>query len=156
MDTKIKLQNMFSFSLLPIIIIGSLVALYVIYLILRVVLKKVKINKANKPVEVKPVNIPKNKEKYIRKLETLRNDFDMGKIDIRGAYQSMSVIIRDFIYAVTGKEVQNYTLEDVKAANMPALEVLMEEYYTPEFAPLSAGDVIASIDKTKRAIETWN
>ena len=58
-------------------------------------------------------------------------------------------------FAVTGKEVHTYTLEEVREADMPALEVLMEEYYKPEFAEHSAGDVIASIDKTKKAIETW-
>lgn len=155
MDTKIKLQDMFSFSMLPIIIIGSIVVLYVLILVLKVLVKKIKINKAKRPVVAKTVDIPKEKAKYIRDLDALRAKFDNGEIDIRAAYQGMSVIIRDFIFAVTGKEVHTYTLEEVREAGMPALEALMEEYYTPEFAKHSAGDVIASIDKTKRAIETW-
>jgi len=154
-NTKIQIQDMFSFSKLPIIIIGSIVVLYVLILILQVLIKKIKINKANKPVVVKPVDVPKERAKYIRELEALRARFSAEEIDIRAAYQGMSVIIRDFVFAVTGKEVHTYTLEEVREADMPALEVLMEEYYKPEFAEHSAGDVIASIDKTKKAIETW-
>lgn len=156
MDTRIKLQDMFSFSKLPIIIIAIIVISYVLFFVIKGVIKRIKIANANKPVVVKPVDISAEKMKYIRELETLRDRFANSEIDIRAAYQGMSVIIRDYIFAVTGKEVHTYTLEEVKEANMPALETLMEEYYTPEFAEHSAGDVMASIDKTKRAIETWN
>lgn len=156
MSTKIQLQEMFSYSKLPIIIIGSLVVLYILVLVAQLVIKKMRIANARKTPKVKEINIPKAQERYLKKLEFLRERFVNGEVNIRGAYQEMSVIIRDFIYASTGRTVMSYTLEDVKKAGMPALQALMEEYYTPEFAKHSDGDVIASIDKTKRAIETWN
>lgn len=156
MNTKVQLQDMFSYSKLPIIIVGGLIALYIVVLIARVIIRKIKISNAKKARRPKVVNVPKVKNKYLKKLENLRSRFNGGELDIRGAYQGMSAIIRDYIYAVTGRSVQSFTLEDVKKANMPALQDLMEEYYNPEFAKHSEGDVIASIDKTKRAIETWN
>ncbi len=156
MNTKVQLQDMFSYSKLPIVIIGCLVVLYIVVRIAIVYIRKMIKNRARNARRPKVVNIPKAKEKYLKKLDVLRNKFENGEVDIRGAYQRMSVIIRDYIYAVTGRSVISFTLEDVKKAGMPALQALMEEYYNPEFAKHSEGDVIASIEKTKRAIETWN
>lgn len=156
MNTKIQLQDMFSYSKSPILILGGLVALYIIVLVAMVVIRKILKNNARKKRIPKPVNIQRSRDKYLKKLEALRSKFETGDIDIREAYQRMSAIIRDYVYAATGRSVISFTLEDVKKAEMPALQALMEEYYHPEFAKHSEGDVIASIEKTKRAIETWN
>lgn len=96
------------------------------------------------------------KEKYIKELEKIEMDYNAKKITLRSAYQKMSRCIRKFVFDVTGIRVHNYTLEDIKALHMPILEELIKEYYAPEFSKQSSGDVTASLEKTKRAIEIWN
>ena len=67
----------------------------------------------------------------------------------------MSMCIRKFVHAVTGIKVQNYTLGDIGGLNMPGLYNLVSEYYSPEFARKSEGDVINSLAKTRSMIEQW-
>ena len=81
--------------------------------------------------------------------------YDQGKLDVRGAYQRMSRCIRGFVHAATGIRVQNYTLYDIERLNMPELYYLVAEYYAPEFARKSDGDVRASLEKTRSLIERW-
>ena len=99
------------------------------------------------------INVVKNK--YLSELAGIDRDFSMGKEDIRGAYQRMSQCIRQFVHAVTGIKVQNYTLQDIRRLNMPMLYALVAEYYAPEFARKSEGDVRNSLDKTRSLIERW-
>ena len=92
----------------------------------------------------------------MKKLIVLENKIDKNEITIRKAYQNLSSIIRYFVYAVTGIKVQNYTLEDIKGLNMSMLYELIKEYYRPEFAEKSLGDIKLSIEKTRKVIKKWN
>lgn len=161
MDTSVKLQDMFSFSLVPIYIVAGLIGAIILYFIIDFIVRKIKsrpkkeVTKKQEIVVKKPVNVSASKEKYIEKLVILENEYNNGTCDVRNAYQQMSAIIRDFVFDVTGIKVQNYTLLDIKGLNMPVLEELIEEYYSPEFEEQSEGNVKVSLDKTKAAIERW-
>ena len=67
----------------------------------------------------------------------------------------MSRCIRGFVHAATGIRVQNYTLYNIERLNMPELYYLVAEYYAPEFARKSDGDVRTSLEKTRSLIERW-
>ena len=158
METSVKLQEPFSYSMWPIVVVGALVILYGIYLFVTVIMRK-KETKPSEQVVVKKVatiDVNKIKMKYLTQLELIRQELCKEKITTRDAYQKMSRCIRGFVYEVTGIQVQNYTLEDIKKLNMPGLEALIAEYYAPEFALRSISDSSASLEKTKRAIELWN
>ena len=158
MKTSITLQEPFSYSMIPMIVVGILVALYGIYLIISILQKQPK-KKTATPVPKKtisPADIRTIKSNYLAELENIKQALWTQQISTRDAYQKMSLCIRHFVYEVTGIQVQNYTLEDIKGLHMPGLEELIAEYYAPEFAMTSMSDSSASIERTKRVIELWN
>lgn len=158
MKTSITLQEPFSYSLIPIFIIGALVTLYGIYFLISILLKQPK-KKTKKPASQKtlsPTDLRTLKSKYITELEQLKQALWTQQISTRDAYQKMSLCIRHFVYEVTGIQVQNCTLEDIKELRMPGLEALIAEFYAPEFAMTTISDSTTSLEKTKRVIELWN
>ena len=150
MQVETELRDMFSYS--PILIIPILI---LIILILVIILHKKKdINKI-KVIIPEQKNLNEIKNKYLYNIKLLLNNLDNKKISNRTAYQSLSRLIRNFIFEVTNIKVQYYTLEDIKKLNMPILYELVEEYYNPEFQRYSNGNILESINKTKKVIEEW-
>jgi len=110
----------------------------------------------------KTVVIPTHKEidaikkDYLLKIQKLLDDFNNNKISSRLAYQSLSLLIRHFIYEATNIKVQLFTLKDIEKVGMPVLYELVSEYYDPEFSKISKGNIVSSIEKTRKVIEKWN
>lgn len=151
MQVQTELRPMFSYSFLTIVLI--IVIAIVVFIFIRYIKKK----------EIqKNVIIPNYKDlisikkKYLLKLQELSNNLNSNNITSRKAYQSLSNIIRNFIYEVTNIKVQNYTLKEIKMVNIPILYELVSEYYDPEFAKISKGNISSSINKTRMVIEKWN
>ena len=156
MRTSVKLQDPFSYSLIPIIILGLLIIiLFGIWLYKR---RKPKVKKAEEIVIKKAPkeNLAGIKAKYLKKIDEVEKKLKEDKIKLRGAYQELSSIIRFFTFEVTGIKVQNYTLQDIESLNMPELTELIQEYYAPEFAQISKGNIEVSLAKTRKVIEKWN
>ena len=95
-------------------------------------------------------------KEYLDKIEVLKADVAAKKITSRKAYQALSGLIRNFIFEVTNVKVQNYTLQQITTLRMPHLTELIREYYNPEFAAKSNGDIMKSIEKTQGVIKKWN
>lgn len=127
--------------------------LFAMYLIRK--LKKRKPKPAPVPVKPAPVGIDVLRSRYLAELAKLEKAFSEGQLELRDAYQKISSVIRNFVFEATGIKVQNYTLDEIKTANMPSLEALVEEYYSPEFAKMSEGDFHASMERTKKVIMQW-
>lgn len=158
MKTSVTLQEPFSYSLLPIIILSILVVSYGIYLLYSLLRKKENKTIAKNPEQhsISKMELVRIKGKYLAQLEQLRQEAYQKQITTRKTYQNMSSCIRQFVYEVTGIKVQNYTLFDIKQLHMPHLEELIQEFYHPEFAVISQGDSNAAYEKAKRVIELWN
>ena len=150
MQIDTELREMFSYSIILIIPL-----LLLIILLLIIILHKKKDIKNVKIIQPSSKNLIDIKSKYLYNIQILIEDLNTNKISERIAYQSLSRLIRNFIYEVTNIKVQYYTLEDIKKINMPILSKLVEEYYNPEFERVSKGNVLESIDKTKKVIENW-
>lgn len=151
MKTSVNLQGPFSYALWPIIVVGALLLLCIGILIfpkLKSLFKPRKVPAPEKVIEIK--------NKFLMELSGIEVDLVNNRISTRDAYKKMSVCIRAFVFEVTGIEVLSYTLQDIQRLKMPLLEELIEEFYAPEFAVKSIGDSMASLKKTKRAIERWN
>ena len=131
MEVSVNLQEPFSYSIIPMIVIIILTFVIAIYIIV----------KACNKVRKEKTNITKR--------------LDNNNISIREAYQKLSSTIRYFVYEVTNIKVQNYTLQDIKKLDMPILYELVEEYYVPEFSEKSIGNIKLSIEKTRKVIEKW-
>lgn len=158
MKTSVTLQEPFSYSLLPIVILSVLVLSYGIYLFCSHFYKNKK-KKAEQNPEHKPISrkeLALTKQTYLTELENIRQAAYRGQITTRETYQNMSICIRQFVYKVTGIKVQNYTLFDIRKLHMPHLESLIAEFYHPEFASISQGDSDTAYEKAKRIIELWN
>ena len=152
MQVASDLRPMFSYSLWPIIIC----IIIIIVLIILIKLKAFKRKKKELPIIVKKANIYEIKNKYLKLIDNLEEDVNNNKINNRLAYQKLSSLIRNYIYEATGLKVQNYTLKDIEAINMPVLYELVSEYYDPEFSVISKGNILNSITKTRKVIEKWN
>lgn len=152
MQTSVSMQPSFSYLTLYIEIFLIIILAIIIWWHFK--------KKENGPKPVIEVtrekkNIKEIKIKYLRKLLSLERKIEKNEITIRKAYQGLSNIIRYFVHDVTGIKVQNCTLEDIKKLNMPKLYALIKEYYRPEFAEKSLGDVKSSIEKTRKVIRKW-
>lgn len=152
MQTSVNLEPSFSYTILYWVIFLTLILIIVLWFLE----KNKKENKVVVEIENNTQNIKSIKLKYLKKLTILENKIDKNEITIRRAYQNLSSIIRYFVNAVTGIKVQNCTLEDIKKLNMPMLYELIKEYYNPEFAEKSLGDIKSSIEKTRKVIKKWN
>ncbi len=156
MQISVSLQSPYSYSIYPIIIIGILVVISSLILYFYKIKEK---ETPKTPEEIKqfvPKNLNTLKSKYIKKINILEEKLLTNKINIRTAYQGLSSIIRYFVYEVTNIKVHNYTLKDIERLNMPVLSELIQEYYAPEFAERSLGNIKASLEKTRKVIEKWN
>lgn len=159
MQTSINLQENFSYSPVPLIIAIFVVLMLTIYIIYIKKLKQ-KIKQEKTQVKVIPEknkkNIPIIKDKYLKQLDLIESKYNSQNIDLRKAYQQVSEAIRLFVFEITDITTQNYSLEEIKKLNMPELYCLIEEYYKPEFASKSVGDLEDSINKARRVIKKWN
>lgn len=159
MDITVKLQNPFSYALWPIIVLGLvIIGIIVVLVILKLNLKPKKKPDPVKetPQQIKAVDRDALRNQYLKQLDELEQAFRNQKLSVRKAYQNMSVIVRKFVEERTGIKANSYTLNDIKKLNMPRLEALISEFYSPEFSVKSEGDVFAALEKSRRIIEEWN
>ena len=157
MQSDIELQEPFSYSIILIIILFVLLLMLVGGYFLVRYLEKHKNQKKVVKIEIKrPTNIFEVKKKYLVMLEKLEYTVSQNSITNKKAYIQLSGIIRHFVYEVTNIKVTNYTLQEISTLKIPALTLLIQEYYRPEFSELEDGDVLGSIKRTRGVIEKWN
>ncbi|MBE6150770.1 MAG: hypothetical protein E7162_03000 [Firmicutes bacterium] len=154
MQIDVNLKAPFSYSWIPIVVLLIVLLLPFIYLLL----KKLGVFnlKKNNILNFTAKDINSIKYKYLNKLNDLDKSLNDKKITSRKAYQELSMLIRLFVYELTGLEVQSCTLKDIKKLNIPVLYELIKEYYDPEFSKISKGNIKSSIEKTKEVISRWN
>ena len=149
MESSVNLQEPLSYVVWPIVLTGVITAAVLLFFGVCWYLRRRRKMAAELPKVVKPapMDMGRVKARYLSELADIAGQYDQGKLDVRGAYQRMSRCIRGFVHAATGIRVQNYTLYDIERLNMPELYYLVAEYYAPEFARKSDGDVRASLEK---------
>jgi hypothetical protein len=165
MVTTVKLKDTFEYS-------GWMIALAVIVTLIGIALLvfaivfTVRALKTEKPVVLKakklrltPERIFGLKNQYVSQVQSLLQQYNVGKIDKRDGYQKLSGVIRGFIQEATGINVQNYTIKEVKAMGIRRLDKLMEEYYVPEFAEDEKAedkDFVKSCNTAMGVIRSWS
>lgn len=156
MESSVSLQDPFTYAVWPLAAAGAVVLAALIFWAV-ILIRKKRANAPEKPVirVLSPDDRERIKRKYMAELDKIGSDFDSGRLDIRHAYQKMSMCIRRFVNEMTGIKVQNYTLQDIGPLGIPALYSLVAEYYAPEFARRSEGDVKNSLARTRSMIERW-
>lgn len=155
MQVTVELQDMFSYSMVPVyIIVPLLVAAFVAFFLMK--RKRTKKEKVPQIKTVQPLNIFAVKAKYNQILMDIERSYSEKKITGRVAYQELSKVIRHFVYEVTGIKVHRFTLTEIQNANMPQLSALIAECYAPEFAVENYSNVLDSIKRARKVIEEWN
>lgn len=159
MVTSVDLQDPMSYYLFWLIL--ALVAVAVVIFVqvfFRIYLKDILRKKKNRKPKIKKVSkkpLPVLKWEYLQKMEYLERRVFSGGVSMRGGYQDLSGLIRDFVHDATGIKVQNYSLREIQKVGIPGLTALVQEYYEPEFARQSMADIRASMFRTRKAIELW-
>ena len=158
MQITIELQDMFSYSVWPVVLgIALLVIIGVIGFVIFISKKK-----SGKPVDTMPEPVPKpilsnrKKEKYCALINDLEAKCRSGKVSNRKAYQELSRIVRHFVYEITGVKVHHHTLEEIEHLNMPDLYALIKECYAPEFSVDKKGSIYDTMNKARMVIKEWH
>ena len=165
MVTTVELQNPFEYSLWVSILAAALIIL-AFALLAFIVIKALFFNKpkvvqapipASAPVRTNMVHGTKNM--YIQRVQDIKSRYAAGAISKRAGYQELSAVVREFVHDATGINVENLTATEIKAKGIGMLDVLMEEYYVPEFAEdekAKKKNLSAACDKTEGVIRAWN
>lgn len=165
MVTTVKLQDPFEYSwyvVLMAVILGIIVIALFTYVIVSL-LKLRKLREAKKPrytkIKMSPEVLWRMKQNYMMRIQALFDGYRNGAISKRDGYQKLSAVIRSFVHEVTGINVENFTVKEVKAMGIRKLDVLMEEYYVPEFAEdekAEQKDFAASCNVAIGVIRSWS
>ena len=158
MKTSVSLQDNFTYSIIPLIFVVLLIIGLSIYFIIIKSKKKIVLKESTiKNIPERNVKDTKQiKDKYLKKLDFIENQYNGNKIKLRQAYWQISEAIRMFVFEMTDIKTQNYSLNEIKNINIPVLYDLIKEYYEPEFAFKSVGDFNSSINKARGVILKWN
>lgn len=166
MVTTVKLQETFDYSgwqtalAVAIMLVALALAAYVVFVTVKALKKEKPVEKKRaKKLRLTPERIFVLKNQYVSQVQTLLKQYNAGKIDKRDGYQKLSNDIRGFIQEATGINVQNYTIKEVKAMGIRKLDLLMEEYYVPEFAEDEKAedkDFVKSCNTAIGVIRSWS
>ena len=105
----------------------------------------------NKPTK----DIIKIKNNYLHQINVLFDELNSNQIKSRTAYNRLSILIRKFIKETTEIDLLKSSLSEIKKKDTGILYDLIKEYYEPEFSKNNKGDIISSINKTRKVIEEW-
>ncbi|MBO4926886.1 MAG: hypothetical protein J5379_01355 [Clostridiales bacterium] len=158
--TTVDLQDPFSYSYLPIVLVIALILLSVVllltfFLIRRKMKTPVK-QKEAKPVVFKPKSLNDARREYLEKINEIERQYNSGKLDVRGTHQELSAVVRMFVHDMTGINAQNFSLQELKSQNVHQISQLIEEFYAPEFAERTDKETNDSIRDAREVISTWN
>lgn len=161
METSVNLQDPFSYSMWPIVLV-EVILISLTFTIIILVINGKKKREVKKIEPKQPLNVDAKKSKtdvkgtYLRKIEAIEMKYRSGELSKRACYQELSGCVREFVYMVTGVNVTTCTLMDIQGLKMPNLEMLITNYYHPEFAKNTEYEVEQAIMEAKRVVNTWN
>ncbi len=140
MVTSVKLQDVFEYSWW-VYLAFAILLLFALGLIIYAIAKAApylkrqkKIPSVARRVALTPGMLLALKNQYVSRVQEIINGYKGGGVSKREGYQQLSLVIRSFVHEVTGINVENYTIKEVRAMGIRKLDLLMEEYYVPEFA----------------------
>ena len=166
MVTTVKLQSPFEYSwwvILIAVVLGAIALTAIVFFLIKLFSVLGKKKEAPRPAARKIAMTPdvmyRIKNQYIAKVGALLTSYNQNRIDKRDGYQQLSALIREFVHEVTGINVENFTIKEVRAFGIKKLDVLMEEYYVPEFAEDEKAkdkDFVQSCNKAVGVIQAWS
>ncbi|MBP3273936.1 MAG: hypothetical protein J6L93_02920 [Butyrivibrio sp.] len=165
MVTTVKLQSPFEYSWWVVLIAAIVLAaaLFALIYALRMIIRNRENKTSQMPAARKLILTPevlrRIKGQYVGMVQSISERYSRGLLSKRDGYQELSLVIRGFVHEVTGINVENFTVKEVKAMGIRKLDVLMEEYYVPEFAEdekAKEKDLSASCNVAMGVIKSWS
>ena len=159
MQTSVDLQDPFSYSLLPLVIVSSVIVVSIIVLLTIWFIRKRKRTpaiKVEKPQVFKVKTKADAQREYLAKIAIVEQKYMAGQMDVRAVHQELSAIVRMFVHDLTGINAQNFSLNELKAHNVHQISHLIEEFYAPEFAERTEKETSKSINDAREVIIRWN
>jgi hypothetical protein len=95
------------------------------------------------------------KANYLQRIEACFQQYQRQEISLRSLHQTLSMLIRLFIYDVRHFPAPRLTLADLKLSAYPTLTELVAAYYPSEFTATEIGDAQASVNAAKGFIQQW-
>lgn len=160
MPVSVELQDPYSYSVWPIVIViivivASLIALVTISILLR--MRKGPAKPKQPVAEIfRPKTLADAQKLYLAKIAAVEQQYRNQQIDVRTVHQELSAIVRMFVYDITGVKAQNFSLNELKANNINQISGLIEEFYAPEFAERTEKQADDSIRDAREVIYKWN
>jgi len=175
-EFSVKMQPELMMNTLWLIIGGILFLLSALLIIIIIIFKiapsKAKVHKKS-PVPERPKYV-NSRQKALYDIDQIVFELSRSNIDTRESYQRLSVTIREYLTATTGKDHTCLTLAEIKQmagedpntgnVKAPDLRVtrikefaaLIEGCYYPEFALKTKRDFRVDAEKAKRLVNTWS
>lgn len=153
MQSKVNLEGQFSYNVIGLILFIILILVFITYIVYKIINNNINTNKdsSNKPTK----DIIKIKNNYLHQINVLFDELNSNQIKSRTAYNRLSILIRKFIKETTEIDLLKSSLSEIKKKDTGILYDLIKEYYEPEFSKNNKGDIISSINKTRKVIEEW-
>ncbi len=95
------------------------------------------------------------KNKYLKRIDRIEQDYLLGRINMRTAYQRMSHDVRKFTTRATGKKISSLVYAEIAELHHTRLTELIGKYYAPEFALRANPDIERAFRDTKELIRLW-
>ena len=103
----------------------------------------------------KQVNVTEIKQRYLAILTDIEQSYQARAITARDAHQKISYAARCFVYEMTQKRTQTFTLADLDKTNLTALSDIIRGVYPSEFDKITHGDVADSVAHAKDMVTQW-
>jgi len=102
-----------------------------------------------------PIDVRSVKEKYLAMIDEVAAEHRAGELDPRRLSQRLSLVLRFFAHESTGVVAEVMTLRDLGAADLPAVEGAVSQYYPSSFRRAAKHDPDAAIAAARQVVSTW-
>lgn len=118
--------------------------------------KKVQKTIANLPT-VQPIlpDVAALKIKYLGLIGDIEKASLAKQMTNRQTHQKLSILLRFFVFEVSGFRAQVMTLGDIKLSRYPTLAATIQSYYPDEFSVVLRGSPADGINRARGLVESW-
>lgn len=109
-----------------------------------------------RPKKYTPPDVTAIKQKYLSLIEQVEMQCKNKTISSRVAHQSLSKLVRLFIYEVNGNRVDTFTLDQLRRSRYPEVTKAVEAYYPPSFQRVTHDADAAAFQLAREVVTSWN
>lgn len=95
------------------------------------------------------------KQKYLALIDDVENKYANNEYTKRSAHQTLSLLLRFFVYEAQNHRVDVMTLSDLRKTKYLTLAKAIEGLYMPEFRRYEQGDVAVSANEAREVVRSW-